>query len=82
MARVLVRLRDRFPETSRATRHRWKKLPDFPIAVDMNGGEYFYLDELEAYEQAHRQLTPRRNAARDKARDAARAARTTEATTD
>jgi hypothetical protein len=48
--RVRVRLRDRYPTTSRMTRYRMRKQPGFPDGIDVLGTEYFYEDELEAYE--------------------------------
>jgi len=61
--RVLVPLRHRYPTVSRMTQWRMKHQPGFPAGVDINGTEYFYEDELEAYEQARRRLTSKRNAA-------------------
>ena len=54
--RELVRLRDRYPTASRMTRYRMRKQPVFPDGVDILGTEYHYVDELEAYEEAHRRL--------------------------
>jgi hypothetical protein len=52
--RELVRLRDRFPTTSRMTRWRIRNEPGFPAAIPLKGTEYFYADELDAYEEARR----------------------------
>jgi hypothetical protein len=52
--RVRVRLRDRYPTTSRMTRYRMRKQPGFPAGIDNNGTEYFYEDELEAFEETRR----------------------------
>jgi hypothetical protein len=61
--RELVRLRDRYPTTSRMTRYRMRQEPGFPSGIDILGTEYHYSDELEAYEESRRRLTPKRNAA-------------------
>jgi hypothetical protein len=61
--RELVRLRDRYPTVSRMTLWRIRKEPGFPDGVDILGTEYHYVDELEAYEEARRRLTPKRSAA-------------------
>ena len=63
MSRELVRLRDRYPTASRMTRWRIKKQPGFPDAIDINGTEYHYSDELDAYEESRRRLTPKRSEA-------------------
>ena len=52
--RVLAPLRHRYPTVSRMTQWRMKHQPGFPAGVDINGTEYFYEDELEAYEEARR----------------------------
>ena len=52
--RVLAPLRHRYPTVSRMTLWRMKNQPGFPAAVDINGTEYFYEDELEAYEESRR----------------------------
>ena len=52
--RKLVRLRDRYPTTSRITRWRFRNEPGFPNAVIVRNTEYFYDDELEAYEESRR----------------------------
>lgn len=52
--RQLVRLRDRYPTTSRMTHYRMRKQPGFPAGVVVLGTEYFYEDELEAYEASRR----------------------------
>lgn len=52
--RKLVRLRDRFPNTSRMTRFRMRKQPGFPAGIDLLGTLYHYEDELAAFEEAHR----------------------------
>lgn len=52
--RKLVRLRDRFPTLSRMTRWRIRTRTGFPTAVVLLETEYFYEDELEAYEQSRR----------------------------
>jgi hypothetical protein len=59
MSRELVRLRDRYPTTSRMTRYRMKQEPGFPDGIDILGTEYFYEDELEAFEESRRRLTPK-----------------------
>jgi hypothetical protein len=56
--RVRVRLRDRYPTTSRMTRYRMRKQPGFPDGIDVLGTEYFYEDELEAYELSSGQQSP------------------------
>jgi hypothetical protein len=61
--RTLVKLRDRYPGTSRMTRWRWKRLVDFPEAIVINGTEYFYEDELEEYEESRRRPKNRATAA-------------------
>jgi hypothetical protein len=58
MSRELVRLKDRYPGTSRMTRWRIKKQPGFPDSIEINGTEYHYSDELDAYEESRRRLTP------------------------
>jgi hypothetical protein len=58
--RHLVRLRDRYLNTSRMTRLRMRKQVGFPTGVIVNGTEYFYDDELEAYEESCRRRSPRR----------------------
>jgi hypothetical protein len=65
MTRELVRLRDRYPTASRMTRWRIRNEPEFPAGVDIHGTEYFYVDELDAYEESHRRLTPKRSAEAD-----------------
>jgi hypothetical protein len=60
--RELVRLSDRYPTTSRMTRYRMRKEPGFPAGVLVLGTEYFYSDELDAYEESRRRLPPKRNA--------------------
>src|SRR6476660_7834515 len=52
--RELVRLRDRYPTTSRMSLWRLRKEPGFPDGIDILGTEYFYSDELEAYEESRR----------------------------
>ena len=52
--RVLVPLRHRYPTVSRMTQWRMKNQLGFPAGVDINGTEYFYEDELEAYEESRR----------------------------
>jgi hypothetical protein len=52
--RTLVKLGRRYPGTSRMTRWRWRQDPDFPVPVVINGTEYFYEDELQAYEELRR----------------------------
>jgi hypothetical protein len=52
--RTLVKLGRRYPDTSRMTRWRWRQDPAFPVPVVINGTEYFYEDELNAFEQARR----------------------------
>jgi hypothetical protein len=56
--RTLVRLRDRYPGTSRMTLYRLRRDPAFPRAVLFNGTEYYYTDELESYEASHRRAKP------------------------
>jgi hypothetical protein len=45
------------------TRYRMRQEPGFPSGIDILGTEYHYSDELEAYEESRRRLTPKRNAA-------------------
>ena len=52
--RVLVPLRHRYPTMSRMTRWRLKNQPGFPAGVDINGTEYHYADELDAFEETRR----------------------------
>jgi hypothetical protein len=52
--RELVRLRDRYRTASRMTRWRMRNQQGFPAGVFILGTEYFYEDELEAYEEARR----------------------------
>jgi hypothetical protein len=52
--RELVRLRDRYRTASRMTRWRIRNSPGFPAAVVILGTEYFYEDELEAFEELRR----------------------------
>jgi hypothetical protein len=61
MSRELVRLRDRYPTASRMTRWRMRTEPGFPAGVVVLGTEYFYEDELEAFEESRRRLTPKRS---------------------
>jgi hypothetical protein len=67
MSRELVRLKDRYPGTSRMTRWRIKKQPGFPDGIDINGTEYHYSDELDVYEESRRRLTPKSSAEADTA---------------
>jgi hypothetical protein len=57
--RELVRLRDRYPTVSRMTIWRMRQEPGFPDGVVINGTEYHYSDELDAFEEARRRLTLR-----------------------
>jgi hypothetical protein len=52
--RALVRIRDRYRNTSRMTQWRIRQDPEFPDGVLVNGTEYFYEDELEAFEESRR----------------------------
>jgi hypothetical protein len=52
--RELVRLRDRYPTASRMTHWRMRREPGFPAGVVVLGTEYFYEDELEAFEETRR----------------------------
>jgi hypothetical protein len=52
--RALVRLRDRYPTASRMTHWRMRKEPGFPDGIEILGTEYFYEDELDAYEESRR----------------------------
>jgi hypothetical protein len=52
--RELVRLRDRYPTTSRMTQWRMRQESGFPDGIDILGTEYFYSDELDAYEESRR----------------------------
>jgi len=61
--RELVRLRDRYPTASRMTRWRIRHEPEFPAGIDILGTEYFYADELEAYEESRRRLASKRDEA-------------------
>jgi hypothetical protein len=61
MPRVLVRLRDRYPDASRMTRWRIRQQPDHPSGIDHLGTEWFYEDELDAYDESRRRLTPKRS---------------------
>jgi hypothetical protein len=61
--RTLVRLRDRYPDASRMTRWRIRNLPDFPVAIVVRGTEYFYQDELVAFEQRRRRRKASQQAA-------------------
>jgi hypothetical protein len=45
------------------TRWRIRNQPGFPGGIDQLGTEYFYEDELDAYEESRRRLTPKRGAA-------------------
>jgi hypothetical protein len=45
------------------TRWRMRTEPGFPAGVVVLGTEYFYEDELEAFEESRRRLTPKRNTA-------------------
>jgi hypothetical protein len=56
--RELVRLRDRYPTTSRMTQWRMRQQPDFPAGVLVRGTKYFYSDELEAFEESRRRSAP------------------------
>jgi hypothetical protein len=56
--RVRVRLRDRYPTASRMTRWRMRQQPGFPDGIEVLGTEYFYEDELEAYELSSCQQSP------------------------
>ena len=59
--RRLVKLGRRHPDASRMTRWRMRQDPDFPDAVVIRNTEYFYEDELEAYEgrrRRHRKARP------------------------
>jgi hypothetical protein len=56
--RTLVKLGRRYPGTSRMTRWRWRRDPDFPDPVVINGTEYYDSDELTAYEEARRRRRP------------------------
>jgi len=67
MSRELVRLKDRYPGTSRMTRWRIKKQPGFPDGIDINGTEYHYSDELDVYEESRCRLTPKSSAEADTA---------------
>ena len=63
--RRLVLLDSRFPGTSRMTRYRISREPDFPTPIIIRGRKYFYEDELEAFESRRRvgKTTPKRSAA-------------------
>ena len=61
--RKLVRLRDRYPTASRMTRWRIRNQPGFPGGIDHLGTEYFYEDELEAFDESRRRLASKRDAA-------------------
>ena len=54
--RELVRLRDRYPTTSRMTHWRMRQEPGFRAEVVVLGTEYFYEDELEAFEVSRRRF--------------------------
>jgi hypothetical protein len=60
--RELVRLRDRYPTASRMTLWRIRNVPGFPAGIDILGTQYFYSDELQAFEESRRRLTPKRSA--------------------
>jgi hypothetical protein len=55
--RKLIKLAHRYPNTSRSTRWRWKREPGFPRPVVIRETEYYYEDELERFEESHRQIT-------------------------
>jgi hypothetical protein len=55
--RKRVRLRDRYPTVSRMTLWRIRREPGFPAGIDILGTEYFYEDELEAYEESRHRLS-------------------------
>jgi hypothetical protein len=61
--RELVRLRDRYPTASRMTRWRIRNEPGFPAGIDILGTEYFYSDELQAFEESRRRLASKRDEA-------------------
>ena len=61
--RVLVRLRDRYPTASRMTRWRIRNQPGHPDGIDHLGTEYFYEDELEAFDESRRRLASKRDEA-------------------
>ena len=63
--RRLVLLGTRYPDISRMTRWRIEQEPDFPAPVIVRKRKYYYLDELEAYEEAHRRLTPKESVAEE-----------------
>ena len=52
--RRLIKLRNRYVDASRQTLWRIRHQPDFPVGVMLNNSEYFYEDEVEAYEEANR----------------------------
>ena len=74
MQRELVRLRDRYLGVSRATRCRWKRLPNFPEPVVIRGTEFFYVDELVNYEERNRKRRREQPAAAAAARKEAASA--------
>jgi hypothetical protein len=65
--RKLVRLRDRYPTASRMTRWRIRHEPSFPAAVVIRKIEYYYEDELQAFEQSRRRTRQHATAAAETA---------------
>lgn len=65
--RVLVRMRDRYPTASRMTQWRIRQQPGFPNAVDQLGTEWFYADELEAFEEKRRRLASKKTTTKSEA---------------
>jgi hypothetical protein len=52
--RRLVKLKHRYDDTSRMTRWRFTKEPDFPTPIVIRGRPYYYDDELTAWEERRR----------------------------